>query len=173
MAISLYDATVLGFQQTVDAVGGFLRKGAEHCQQAGADPEALVETRLHPDMLPLRFQLISVIKHSLGAIEAARIGEFGPPPPPPPVGYAALQAMIAETSAALKAVSRDEVEAYCGRELMFRAGSLELRFTAEDFLLSFSLPNLHFHATTAYDILRMKGVPLGKRDYLGRLRIRT
>jgi hypothetical protein len=46
-------------------------------------------------------------------------------------------------------------------------------FTAEGFLLSFSLPNLHFHATTAYDILRTKGVPLGKRDYMGPLRLKA
>ena len=50
---------------------------------------------------------------------------------------------------------------------------MKLLFTVEDFLLSFSIPNLHFHATTAYDILRMKGVPLGKRDYLGRIRVKA
>jgi hypothetical protein len=48
-----------------------------------------------------------------------------------------------------------------------------LAFTSETFLLSFSLPNFHFHAVTAYDILRSRGVPLGKRDYEGRLRTRS
>jgi hypothetical protein len=48
---------------------------------------------------------------------------------------------------------------------------MKLPFMAEGFLLSFSLPNFYFHATTAYDILRTKGVPLGKRDYLGKLRL--
>jgi hypothetical protein len=43
-------------------------------------------------------------------------------------------------------------------------------FTAENFLLSFSLPNFYFHATTAYDILRWKGVKLGKTDFLGAMR---
>jgi hypothetical protein len=46
-------------------------------------------------------------------------------------------------------------------------------FRVEDFLMSFSLPNLHFHATTAYDILRSRGAPLGKRDYMGRMRLKT
>jgi hypothetical protein len=46
-------------------------------------------------------------------------------------------------------------------------------FRVEDFLLSFSTPNLHFHATTAYDILRSKGVPLGKRDYMGQMRLKA
>jgi Domain of unknown function (DUF1993) len=49
----------------------------------------------------------------------------------------------------------------------------KMPFVAEGFLLSFSLPNFHFHATTAYDILRSKGVPLGKRDYLGQLRLKS
>jgi uncharacterized protein len=56
--------------------------------------------------------------------------------------------------------------------MVFQLGNLKMPFVAEGFLLSFSIPNLHFHATTAYDILRMKGVPLGKRDYLGQLRMK-
>ena len=49
---------------------------------------------------------------------------------------------------------------------------IKIPFTAEGFLLSFSLPNFYFHATTAYDILRSKGVPIGKRDFLGRMRLK-
>ena len=55
--------------------------------------------------------------------------------------------------------------------VIFSMGDRKIPFKAEGFLMSFSLPNFHFHATTAYDILRQKGVPLGKRDDLGRLRI--
>ena len=57
---------------------------------------------------------------------------------------------------------------------MFEVASLNLKlpFTAENFLLSFSLPNFYFHATTAYDILRHKGVPIGKRDFMGRMRMK-
>ena len=57
-------------------------------------------------------------------------------------------------------------------EVLFQFGEMKMPFTAEGFLLSFSIPNLHFHATTAYDILRMKGVPLGKRDYMGQPRLK-
>ena len=66
-----------------------------------------------------------------------------------------------------------DVEALEGRDVEFRLGNNRLPFTAENFFMSFSLPNLHFHATTAYDILRMKGVPLGKRDYLVQVRVKT
>jgi len=57
--------------------------------------------------------------------------------------------------------------------VVFQMRDFKVPFTAENFILSFSLPNFHFHATTAYDILRTKGVPLGKRDYMGALRMKT
>jgi hypothetical protein len=57
--------------------------------------------------------------------------------------------------------------------VLFEVPGLKRIFTTEGFVLSFSLPNIHFHATTAYDILRMKGVPVGKRDYMGPLRLKS
>ena len=59
-----------------------------------------------------------------------------------------------------------------GRDVSFKVGDRALPFTAEGFLMSFSLPNFFFHATTAYDILRHRGVPLGKRDFMGRLKLK-
>jgi hypothetical protein len=173
MAISLYDATVAAYIQTTTAVVGFLEKGLAHCADNGIDPESLVETRLFQDMAPLRFQIVSVNHHSVGAIEAAKTGVFGPPGDQRPHDFAALQAMAAETLEKLQAISRAEVEALQGGEVIFQLRNLQMPFRTEDFLLSFSLPNFHFHATTAYDILRSKGVPLGKRDYMGPIRIRT
>ncbi len=73
----------------------------------------------------------------------------------------------------LEALTPEEVNALEGRDLAFKLGEHQMPFVAENFLMSFSLPNFYFHATTAYDILRMKGVPLGKRDYEGRLRTRS
>ena len=59
-----------------------------------------------------------------------------------------------------------------GGEVVFQIQDFKMPFTAEGFLMSFSLPNFYFHATTAYDILRSKGVPLGKRDYMGQMRMK-
>jgi hypothetical protein len=60
-----------------------------------------------------------------------------------------------------------------GKDVVFEIGGRKMPFTAEGFLMSFSLPNFYFHAATAYDILRMKGVPLGKRDFMGQMRMKT
>jgi uncharacterized protein len=173
MAISLYDATVANYIQTTAAVAGFLDRGLAHCTDNGVDPETLVETRLFDDMLPLRFQIVSVHHHSVGAIQGVKAGTFGPPNDRRPHDYAGLQALVAETRAALQAVDRDEVDALQGKDVVFESGSFKLPFIAENFLFSFSLPNFYFHSATAYDILRSKGVPLGKRDFMGPMRMKA
>jgi hypothetical protein len=172
MAISLYDVSVTSFLQVLGGVAGFLDKGLTHCNAKGISLAELVETRLYPDMLPFRFQIIAVAHHSAGAIEGAQAGIFRPPSGPMNQDYAGLQALIADARARLEKVSRETVDALQGKDVTFQMGDFKMPFTAEGFLLSFSLPNLHFHATTAYDILRMKGVPLGKRDYMGALRLK-
>jgi hypothetical protein len=83
-----------------------------------------------------------------------------------------LQKLVADAREALAALKPADVNAFEGRDMAFQFRDLKMPFVAEGFLLSFSLPNFHFHATTAYDILRSKGVPLGKRDYLGQLRLK-
>jgi hypothetical protein len=170
MAISLYDASVVNFLQILGGVTGFLERGLEHCRGHGIDPNEIVETRLIDDMLPFQFQVRSVAHHSVGAIEGVRQGSFSPGPRTPTLDYPALQKLVADATAALEAMAPDEINALEGKDVVFQAGELRVPFVAEAFLMSFSLTNLHFHATTAYDILRMKGVKLGKRDYMGRLR---
>jgi hypothetical protein len=172
MALSLYDVSVVSFQQVLAGVAGFLEKGRAHCVAHGIDLNEIVETRIHPDMFPFRFQVASVAHHSLGALKGVEAGVFGPPNVSD-LDYAGLQGLIADAQAGLQSYSRQTVEGLEGRDVEFRLGPNRLPFVAENFLMSFSLPNLHFHATTAYDILRMKGVPLGKRDYLVQVRIKT
>jgi hypothetical protein len=172
MPVSLFDVTIGSFLQGLGGAAVTLRRGAEHFSAPG-EADAVVQESFWPDMKPMQFQIQSVAHHSLGAIEGVRRGEFSPPPPLAPQDYAGLQAIVAEAEAALRAVTPQEVESFIGKEVWFRAGERQLPFTAENFLMSFSLPNFYFHAATAYDILRSKGVPLGKRDYMGRLRMKA
>ena len=170
MAISLYEVSVASFQQVLGAVGGFMEKGEVHCEEQGIDLAALVEARLYPDMMPLRFQIISAAHHSLGAMHGVQAGKFSPPSAPE-LDYSGLQQLVADARSGLDGLDRAQVEAFEGKEVIFQTGDFKLEFLAEDFLMTFSLPNLHFHATTAYDILRMQSVPLGKIDYMGRMRV--
>jgi hypothetical protein len=170
MATSLFDLSVASYLQTVSAVGGFLDRAAQQCAQTDADPDHFVGARLFEDMAPFHFQVECVNHHSVWALEAVRSGRFAPPALVGPIPFVDLQAMMAQTQSALTAFTPDEVNSWAGKELDFQIGPRRLLFTAENFFLSFSLPNFHFHAVTAYAILRTKGVPLGKRDYEGRLR---
>ena len=172
MAFSLYDATVANYLQILGAVGGFLDKSLTHFCEKGIDPTEIVEARLAPDMLPLRFQIVSVAHHSRGAMEAAKSGMFTPSLGKPDLDYAALQALVTEARNELSALTPEVVNALVGRDVTFKFRDRTLLFTAEGFLMSFSLPNFFFHATTAYDILRHKGAPLGKRDFMGRLKLK-
>jgi len=80
--------------------------------------------------------------------------------------------MMGKAERPLEAFTPQEVDSWAGRDLDLQIGPRRLAFTSETFILSFSLPNFHFHAVTAYDILRSRGVPLGKRDCEGHLRTR-
>jgi hypothetical protein len=172
MSISLYDLSVPTFLQTVRAVAGFLGRAATHFAATGVDPDDVVHARLYDDMAPFHFQIEAAWHHSVWGVEALKTGAFAPPALVGPVPFAELQAMIGKAETALEAVAPDAVNRCAGKELDLQIGPRRLAFTAESFILSFSLPNFHFHAVTAYDILRAAGVPLGKRDYEGRLRTR-
>jgi uncharacterized protein len=171
MAFSLYDATVANYLQILAAVGGFLEKSLVYFRDKAIDSSDIVETRLASDMLPFRFQILSVVHHSRGAMEAAKNGLFDPTSDKPDLDYAALQALVMEARNELSALAPDAVNALVGRDVIFKLGDRALPFTAEGFLMSFSLPNFFFHTTTAYDILRHEGAPLGKRDFIGKMKL--
>src|SRR3569833_492578 len=173
MAISLYELSVPTFLQTVTAVAGFLDRAARHCAETGADPDDFVPARLFPDMAPFHFQIEALAHHAVWGVEAMKTGAFTPPDLIGAMPFADLQAMIGQAETALRAHTKDEVDRCAGKALDLQIGPRRLAFASETFILSFSLPNFQFHAVTAYDILRTQGVPLGKRDYEGRLRTRS
>jgi hypothetical protein len=172
MATAFYDLSVPTFLQTVGAVGGFLDRAVIHCGETGTDPDDFVDARLFDDMAPFHFQIEAAWHHAVWGLEAAKTGVFAPPALVGPVPFADLRAMICKAETALEAFTPDEVNGWAGKALDLQIGPRKLAFTSETLILSFSLPNFHFHAVTAYGILRSRGVPLGKRDYEGRLRTR-
>ena len=171
MTTSLYDVSIRSYQQILSAVSKFLDKGRTHFESNDIDANDIVETCLYPDMAPFHFQIVSVTHHSFGAMKGVTEGTFGPPSFEIDRDYQGLQDLVNEARAGLEQFTSETVNGFEGKEVLFKLGDRSLPFVAEDFLMSFSLPNFYFHATTAYDILRMKGVPVGKRDFLGQLRM--
>jgi len=168
---SLYDISVASYLQAICGMVTVLDKGAKYAAKNDLNADDFVGVRLYDDMLPLLFQVNCVRTHTVDSLASLKSGEFIPPKSITQRNYKGLQQMLVDTIEELKAVSADEVNSAQGKTVIFKFGEREIPFTAENFILSFSLPNLNFHATTAYDILRQKGVPLSKSDFLGQMRI--
>ena len=170
MAFSLYAATVPSYLQILGAVADLIGKADAFCKEKSMTPEDIIQARLADDMQPFAYQVKSTVVHSLGAIEGVRKGVFSPDTTIPPKDFAALKGRVVETLAALEALDAAEVDSFVGRDMRFAFGDRHVDYSGENFLLSFSQPNFYFHATTTYDILRWKGIPIGKRDFLGKTR---
>lgn len=166
MATELYDILVPALARGLKALSAVLEKGAAHAKAQGIAEEDLLATRLAPDMLPLTAQVQRVSDSAKGAVQ--RIGGGDPVPmADEETSFAALQERIAKTLAIVEGVPRTAIDGKEDAEIVLTFPQGEYRFTGRDFVTTFVLPNFYFHVTTAYDLLRMRGVAIGKRDYLG------
>ena len=170
MSFSFYDVSVESYLRTLRAVDNILQRAEHHAAESELDLEALVRYRLRDDTLPFSFQVISVWHHSYGAVQGMRAGEFNPPPAKPGIDYAGLCDLIDEGLAELQKETPESMAALSGQNMYFRFGKMEIPFTTDNFLATFSKPNLYFHATTTYTVLRQLGTPLGKLDFLGNMK---
>lgn len=171
MTVSLYHATVPAFLQTLRATIGWLGKAEAFARESGLSEADAMAANLAPDMFPFNRQVRACAMHSQGAIEGAFKGVFSPDLSPHPESFAGLVERLEEAVAFLEGVEADAVNALDGKAMRFEFKDTVIPFEAQDFLGSFSLPNFYFHSTTAYAIMRSKGMELGKRDFLGQLRI--
>ena len=164
----LYDLSIGTYKRVLASTIAVMEKGAAYFNEQGLDLSDLVDMQLAPDMKAFPFQVNSVRHHSLGAAKGIVAGEFAPPPEIPELDYQGLIKLLSEALVEVDNIKAETINAVAGKAMYFRAGDFELPFTTENFILSFSLPNLYFHAATIYDMLRIKGVPLGKMDYMGK-----
>ena len=172
MTFSLYDAVIPSNLQILRSVDALLDKAAAFCVAEGKTEEDLIAVRLAPDMLPFGYQVKSCAAHSVGGIEGVRAGSFSPDTSAWPTTLGGLHDILQQAIVSLQAVDRDAFDALADNDTQFVFGETRMPFTGANFLLSFSQPNFYFHATTAYAILRAEGVKLGKRDFLGRPRLK-
>jgi hypothetical protein len=167
MPLTLYDAFVPSCVQILKGVRAQVDKAEKYAAEHNISDNELLGAKLADDMWPLPYHVRSVWVHSKLALELAPSGEFSPDFTDIPGNWDAMRAMLDDALTALADTSSDGLEAIGDDRVHFVLGGKRLmEFTITDFLLSFSQPNYYFHATTFYDILRMKGLPLVKRDYL-------
>ena len=161
MPLSMYQASIPLLVRGLDNLSAVLKKGEAH-----PDAAALVEARLAPDMFTLAGQVQRASDTAKGC--AARLaGIDNPSFADTETTFAQLQERIARTVAFLQGVKREQIDGSEDKPIVLKAGPTTLNFTGTSYLLGFVVPNFYFHVTTAYDILRHKGVGVGKLDYLG------
>ncbi|TWJ09105.1 DUF1993 domain-containing protein [Altererythrobacter ishigakiensis] len=174
MAITLYDAFVPSCQQILGGLSGLIDKGEAHVKEHGLDDTDLIEARLSETMWTLPWHVRACWVHGAYTFDQLPTGEFTPDFTDVPDSWDSMRAMVDDAQAKLAALDPDTVEALADKTIGFVLGGKRLmEFSGQDFLLSFNQPNFYFHATTFYDILRHKGVALGKRDFMGAPRLRT
>lgn len=173
MAFSLYDATVPTYLQIAGAVRAVVERAEQWATENGFAEADIIGARLASDMYDFSYQVKSVGVHSWGAIEGLRQGHFKPDTTEPPQSFSGLFERMDDIIAKLSSIEPAEIDGFLGKAVEFSIPRTEFRlpFVAENFLLSFSQPNFFFHATTAYDLLRNKGMDVGKRDFLGQMRL--
>ena len=166
MNISMYQASVPRFASILSNLSNILGKAQAHVDAKKLDPAALTTYRLFPDMFPLTKQVQIACDTAKGAV--ARLAGA-----PIPVyednekTLAELQARIAKTLAFIQTVSAQQIDGSEDRDIVIKRADKETHYRGMQFLLGNALPNIYFHVTTAYNILRHNGVEIGKRDYLG------
>lgn len=166
MTISMYQATVPVCIRALTNLDLILKKGEQYALKKKVSPEVILNCRLAVDMLPLTKQ-IQIVSDTAKGAGARLAGIDNPKFEDNEHSFAELYARIDKTIQFLKTIRPEQIDGSEEKTIMLKLGPEEVRFTGVNYLLAFVLPNLLFHVSTAYNILRHNGVELGKRDYLG------
>lgn len=168
MSLSLYQASVPVLIRALENLSAVLKKAEEFANTNSIPAEELTEARLYEDMFPLVRQIQIASDGAKGA--GARLaGVEIPSFEDNEKTFADMQARISKTVSFLKEIKPAQVDGGEAKPVVVKMKSGDLNFTGQDYLLNFALPNVFFHVSTAYGILRHKGVPLGKMDFLGKV----
>ncbi|MDP3489411.1 MAG: DUF1993 domain-containing protein [Phenylobacterium sp.] len=165
MALTLYDASIPVYVQMLRNLAALLNKAEAHAEANGQPLSDLLEARLAPDMHTLIGQVQLATDSAKGG--AARLAGLTPPSmPDTETTYEDLKTRVAKTLAFVQAITPDQVSDDAERTIELPLPNRTMTFTARDFVLTYSLPNFLFHVSMAYALLRHKGAPIGKMDYL-------
>lgn len=166
MSLSLYHACVPTLTRALENLIAVLDKGAAHAEARKLDPLVLPGARLFPDMFPLTRQVQIATDMSKGAV--ARLAGVEPERyEDTEQTFAELVARVEKTVTLIRGFEPARFEGSELRDIVLKSPRGDRHFKGQAYLLDFVLPNVFFHCTTAYNILRYNGVELGKQDFLG------
>jgi hypothetical protein len=166
MKISMYQASVPVFVHALNNLASILEKGAAHADAKKIDPAVLVSGRLFPDMFPLVRQVQIASDNVKGG--AARLAGVEPPAfEDSEKTFPELIARVKKTIAYLQTLTPAQIDDSEDKTITWQTRTSSKSMQGLPYLHSHLIPNLYFHVTTAYNILRHNGVELGKKDFLG------
>ena len=166
MSLTMYHACVPTLTRTLENLITVLNKGAAHAEARKLDPLTLTSDRLFPDMFPLTRQVQIATDMAKGAV--ARLAGVEPERfDDTEQTFAELVARIEKTIALIKRATAAQFEGSEQRDIVLKSPRGDRHFKGQAYLLDFVLPNVFFHCTTTYNILRHNGVELSKQDFLG------
>ena len=165
MAFSIYDASVPPMIRSLENLSKILDKAVAQAKTEDKDLKSLLEARLAPDMHPFTRQIQIVSDTARGVARIA--GLEVPSMPDVETTFPELKERIAKTIAFLKSLPKEKFEGAETRKVEMKIPDRVLEFPGGFYLTGFVLPNFYFHVTTAYGILRHKGINIGKLDFLG------
>lgn len=165
--ISMYNASVPIFRQLLTALNAILDKAQAHIEEHSISPNSLLEASLYPDMFNFIRQVQIAADFAKG-VTARLAGVEIPVNEDLETSFPELKARIEKTLGFISSIQPEQINGSEEKEIITRPGTpKEKRFNGQSYLLHYGIPQFFFHVTTAYDILRSKGVEIGKRDYMG------
>lgn len=165
----LYDVSITPLVRNLQNLKHILQQGELYADEKKVVPDVLLNSRLSVDMYPLtrQVQLVSDMSKGAGArLAGIEIPQYSDDE----TSFEMLYARIDKTIDFLSQIQPAQLEGAESKEVVLTIRKVELTFTGLDYLQKWAMPNVYFHSTTAYNILRHIGVPLGKTDYLGQKR---
>ncbi len=167
MSISMHSASVPVFSAMLKNLAHVLAKGEANASERKIEPVVFLNARLAPDMLTLTRQVQIATDHAKGA--PARLSGRDPLKlEDNEASFAELQARLQKVQDYLASFSAADIDGSEERPIVLKIGGQDMTLAGMQYLLHFAMPNFYFHVTTAYDILRHNGVPVGKADFFGR-----
>lgn len=166
MSLSMYQASVPTFIHGLKNLSAILAKAVAYAESKKIEPLVLVNARLAPDMFPLSKQVqiaTDIVKGGAARLAGVEVPTFADTES----SFPELQERIAKTIAFLETLTAAQIDGSEEKAINLKVGGHELSFKGQAYLLTFVIPNLYFHTTTAYAILRHNGVDIGKMDFLG------
>ncbi|MDX2083056.1 MAG: DUF1993 domain-containing protein [Rickettsiales bacterium] len=168
MTISMYKSSVPVFLHNLENLSNILKKAEQHAKDKKIDESVLINARLFPDMFALvrQVQIVSdIVKGAVARLSGLENPSFADTE----TTFADLQDRISKTAKFIKSFKAEQIDGCEEKVIKLKVGGNEMEFSGQNYLLNFALPNLYFHITVTYSILRHNGVEIGKGDFLGKI----